>query len=131
MQSKRVFYKAVGVIAGAILLIGGIRDRAHFAHLHATGKIAVVDPISAYTRDSPGMSSTYSADIHFVTDQGVSVSTTRTLSRKLRNDVDARQPVRVLYDPLHPSDFIFEHQQSALGFIVTGMVIAIAVVLFA
>lgn len=133
MAAKRMIYKVLGVVVGVVFVGAGIKDRTHMSHLQSVGKIAVVDPIEGYSvRKSRGYS-TYTAEFRFTAQNGVKIVKKQRFPEALVADVDARQPVNVLYDPNNPHDFIFERERERTSWMMVlgGLGLAVAVFLLA
>ncbi|HEY0063470.1 MAG TPA: hypothetical protein VGC21_15230 [Telluria sp.] len=131
MKTKRVIYKALGVVAGITFAVFGVQDRSHIAHLQKVGKSAIVDPIDGYTEHKSKGNKTYTAEFHFTTGAGVKIAKKQSFPKEALDDFQAQRPVKVLYDPANANDFIFEQEKATWWMVLGGVALAIVALIFA
>jgi hypothetical protein len=120
-------FKVIGVIVGLFFAYSGFSERSNLNHIRSVGKIAIVQPIDSYTKRK----SIYSAEFTFITEGGEKVTQRHSFPQELLKDFDSRTPVRVIYNPSNPREFIFEKESASWLTVVTGLGIAIAALIFA
>jgi hypothetical protein len=110
---RQVAFRVLAVVVGVAFIIFGIQERLALRHTRSGGMAAVVDPIDGYSkRRSKGLT-TYSAEFTFKTATGQVVVKRRTFPEELIKDFEQRRPVKVVYDPRSPSDFVFEKESAS------------------
>jgi hypothetical protein len=127
MSSKNMLLKIVGVIVGIVFVGYGLTERSAFSHIKSIGKPAVVEPIQSYTKRK----STYAAEFTFLTEKGQKITKKQSFPSELVADFEAQVPVKVLYNPANPSEFVFEKESASWLLIIGGIAFALVVILFA
>jgi hypothetical protein len=126
MATRSIIYKILAVVVGIAGLYAGISERTHMSHVKKVGEIAVVDPIDRYTERK----GTYSASFTFTTKTGQKIARTQSFPKLLIKDFESGVPVKVVYDPRSPSDFVFEKDSpdtwvwvvGSIGFVVAALI---------
>jgi hypothetical protein len=127
MSSKNILLKIIGVTVGIVFVGYGLAERSSLSHIKSIGKPAVVEPIQSYTKRK----STYTAEFTFLTEKGQKIIKKQSFPSELVADFEAKVPVKVLYDPSNPSEFVFEKESTSWLLIIGGIAFALIVVLFA
>lgn len=70
-------------------------------------------PIDGYTRTKSRGSTTYTAQFTFKTESGQVISLKRSFPEELLADFKNGTPVKVMYDPRDPTNFVWENEQGS------------------
>lgn len=108
---RKTIFRLLAIVAGATMLAIGFQEKAAIDHVQSVGKVAVVEPVDSYTRRKSKGMDTYSADFTFTTEDGRVIKKRRPFPELLLADFQNGVPVKVLYDPANPADFVFEKEQ--------------------
>ncbi|MBC5786148.1 DUF3592 domain-containing protein [Ramlibacter sp. USB13] len=126
MVSRSLVFKVLGVIAGLVFLGVGVSERQNLGRVKRTGQEAVVAPIANYTEHRSRGMTTYTAEIRFKTVEGREVTKRSSFPAEALDDFRSGQPVKVLYDPRDPYEFVFEKQKPSWLLIGGGIAMALA-----
>ncbi|MDP1982063.1 MAG: DUF3592 domain-containing protein [Sulfuritalea sp.] len=126
MSSRSAFFKIAGIVIGVALIGYGFSERSSLAHAKAIGRPAVVEPIKNYTKHK----STYISEFTFMTEKGERVTKKQSFPSELISDFEAGAPVKVLYNPSSPSEFVFEKEKPSWFLVLGGIAFAVLSVLF-
>lgn len=110
-STRNKVFRLLAIVAGAAMLAIGLQERAAINDVRAVGKVSVVEPIADYTRRKSKGGDTYSAEFTFKTEEGKIIRKRRPFPQVLLADFENGVPVKVLYDPASPSQFVFEKEQ--------------------
>jgi len=126
----RLALKVLGVLAGIAVIVMSWQDYSELRRMKKIGVAAVVEPITSYTERKSKRSRTLSATINFKTTDGRKVSRNHTFDSDVLEDFKNNVPVRVLYDPANPNEFIFEKQSFSMWIFAFGAGLIIAALIF-
>ena len=130
-QEGKVLFKILGVAAGLVFVAFGIKERHELSNLQSRGERAVVEPVTEYTEFSKSGSSTYTAEIRFVTEKGRQISMKHSFPEEVLEDFKAGRPVEVVYLPNNPQGFVFANQETSWTLEVIGGVVILAALILA
>jgi hypothetical protein len=125
MTGRRILFKVLGVVIGLIFIGYGVHERSTLARMKSAGQVAVVEPVANYTEFSTSGSKVYTAEFRFQTATGQQVTKKSSFPEEVLADFKSGTPVRVIYDPRDPGEFVFERQQAAWSTIAIGVAIAL------
>lgn len=123
---RSTIFKILGVIVGIFFVYTGITERSNLNRVKSIGKAATVQPIQRYTKRR----TIYSAEFTFMTEGGQQVTQTRSFPEELIKDFESGTPVRILYNPANPREFVFEKETPSWFPAVFGVGIAVAAFVF-
>jgi hypothetical protein len=125
----RRILKIVAVLVGVVALVTSWQDRRAFSRLKSTGKTAVVQAPDKYSETRSRGSSTYTAEFTFKTDTGQTITRKQSFPEEVLADFKAGAPVKVVYDPRDPSEFVFEKQKGSWWGVGLGVGVIVLAVL--
>jgi uncharacterized protein DUF3592 len=131
MQSGKILFKLLGLIAGLTLFVYGLQDRREQNRIRANGQVAVVEPITGYKEFKSKGSSTYTAEFKFKTSDGRDITQKHSFPEELIEDFKAGKPVQVVYMTQDPNTFIFEKDRPSWTLVVIGVLLALAALILA
>jgi hypothetical protein len=115
-------------VAGVGMAVYGTVAHRDDSRVRDTGRPATADHVAAFTRHSMSGHVSFSAEIHFKTDDGRDVVATQVVPDDIIRDFESRRPVRVVYLPEEPSSFVFEKDAPGWTVVVIGVILAAAAV---
>ncbi|MDQ1812119.1 DUF3592 domain-containing protein [Massilia sp. CCM 9210] len=120
MKIERTLCKVLGYLAAIAIIAFGFALSGKWTYLHSVGRIAVIEPIQGHTVHRLRSTTTYKAVFHFTTETGAKVVRTRSFPEELLPDLEAGKPVRVIYDPDKPRDFMLEGEPPSWIAVILG-----------
>ena len=120
MGSRNLLFAVLGIVAGLVFFVTGVKERSALSRTKAVGVAAVVEPVANYTKRRSSGSTTYTAEFTFKTDTGSVVTRRRSFPEELLADFRSGTPVKVIYDPRDPSEFVFEKEKPSWFLILAG-----------
>ena len=100
------------------------------SRIRKAGAVAVVEPVTSYTERRKKGSTTYSATFNFKTTDGRRITQNHSFNSDVLTDLKSNTPVRVLYDPQNPHEFIFEKQTFSMWIFAVGAGLIVAALFF-
>jgi hypothetical protein len=131
MAQRSSIFKILGVVVGLAFVFFGFQERSSLSRMKSIGQAAIVQPIAGYTQHKSKGSTTYTAEFTFKTESGSVITRKRSFPEELIKDFESKIPVKVLYDPRNPSEFVFEKETASWFLIGIGFAIAVAALIFA
>lgn len=126
----RLVFKIIGVLAGIAVLVMTSQEYFELRRIKKNGVAAVVEPITNYTERKSKRSRTLSATFNFTTADGKRISRNHTFPGEVLDDFKNNVPVRVIYNPSNPNEFVLEKQSVSPWIFVFGIGLIIAALLF-
>jgi len=127
----KTLLKFLGALAGLVFMVCGFKFRADITSFQRHGKFATVESIDKYTEFKQGSNSTYTAEVHFKTQDGRGIVQKHSFPEEALADFKAGSPVQIIYLPDDPSTFIFAREEPGWWLIIGGLALAVASLLFA
>ena len=126
----RLLLKVLGVIAGVAVLVISYQEYSKMSRIRKAGAVAVVEPVTSYSERRKKGSTTYSATFNFKTTDGRRITQNHSFNSDVLTDLKSNTPVRVLYDPQNPNEFIFEKQTFSMWIFAVGAGLIVAALFF-
>lgn len=117
---RQLAFKTLAILIGIVAIAFAYQDRSALNRVKSVGKPAIVEPITNYTRMKSRGSTTYTAQFAFKTEEGQAISQKRSFPEELLEDFERGIPVKVLYDPRNPHEFVFEKETASWFIFVFG-----------
>ena len=130
-SNGKILFKVLGVLAALAFIIVGFQGRSEITSIQRSGKFATVEPIGKYIEIKQGSFSTYTAEIHFKTEDGRDIVQKHSFPEEVLADFKAGKSVQIVYLPNDPSTFVFARERPGWGLILGGFALLVAALLFA
>ena len=127
----KILFKLLGALAAVVFIGYGVKERSEITGIQKRGKVATVEPIKDYTEFRQGGSSTYTAEIHFKTEDGRDIIQKHSFPEEVLADLKAGRPVQVVYLPESPGSFVFAAEKPGWWMVGGGVAFLVAALLFA
>lgn len=127
----KILFKLLGVLAALFFIGTGLKERSATTNIQKQGKLATVAPVTNYTEFKKGGFSTYTAEIHFTTEDGQEVVQKHSFPKDALADFKAGKPVQVVYLPSEPHTFVFASEKAGWGLVIGGALLLVAALMFA
>ena len=112
-KSWRLALRIVAALLGLIVLVMSVQDRRALSRTQTYGKTAIAQPVGTYTERQSRTGTTYTGQFTFKTESGHTVTVKRSFPEEVLADFKRGVPVKVMYDPRDPSEFVWEKERGS------------------
>lgn len=130
MASRNTIFGILSIVVGLSALTIGAKEWVKISRIKSNGLVSIAQTPSEYTKRKSGPSTTYSAEFTFKTQAGDVITRRHPFPSELLSDFKSGNPVKIIYDPGSPGDFVFEKDGApwlvifiGIAFLVTGPVL--------
>ena len=130
MSARTKIFKTLAVIVGIASVLGGLDARSEHQRIKAYGAVAVLESVENVEQTQVRRHRSETAEFKFRTAAGEEIQARRELPGYVADNFDAGRPVRVFYNPHHPSEFVFARERTSWLLIAGGIGFAVAALIF-
>jgi hypothetical protein len=130
MAARPLVFKILGIACGLVFAVFSYQEGHDISRLKKIGGVAQIEPVGYVTDFQKGGSHTYTAEVTFKTDEGVTIHAKQSLPEGSMKDIQSGAPVRVFYDKRDPSHFVFEKDSPSWLMTIGGLLAAVGALVF-
>jgi len=122
----RLALRIVGALLGLVVLVMSVQDRRALSRTQSHGKTAIAEPVGTYTERRSRTGTTYTGTFTFKTEGGQTFTVKRSFPEEVLMDFKRGAPVKVMYDPRDPSEFVWEKERGSWWGVGLGLGVLLA-----
>jgi len=119
---RKLLFGVASLILGCVFMASYLEIHSDIAQVQRDGKAAEIEPLVTYTKRTQKFISTFTAEIHFKTEQGEAI---RLRHKEIPSEVidvaNQGRPVSILYLPSEPTRARFPQESASLLILGCGL----------